>query len=74
MELALAEEENIATQCQNKASAMNTYPPLLEYDYQRIGKDYADKLITGKNDNFKEIDTKVEKWLSHNVPLDYCLR
>jgi hypothetical protein len=50
MELALAEEEKIVSLCQNKASTMNTYPPLLTYDYQKIGRDYYDKLIAGKSE------------------------
>lgn len=55
---------------------MRQSPPLLKYDYKKIGIEYSDSLIMASEGeiNYREIDTKTEQWLIKHAPEDYCLR
>lgn len=48
-------------------------PPVLKYDYEAIGKDYALN-IADMNMSVKDVEMKVDQWLIENAVEDYCLK
>lgn len=77
LELDIAQEQNISTQFMDKTSTLKQYPPIVKYNFQKIGQEYQ-KQVTEQSKDLqlepKEMEQRIDKLLIEYCPQDYCLK